>query len=209
MLTTSRGGWAAAFRGPVASLLVLAAGACPAMANVTLPAIFGDEMVLQRDMKVPIWGWADPGEKITITIPNQKLTAVADEKGRWRATFEPLAAGGLMDIVVQGKNQVKIRDVQVGDVWLCSGQSNMEWAVGQARDADLELPAANYPNIRLFTIVGEGRDVPQEKLQGKWAKCTPQTAAEFSAVGYFFGRQMHQNVKVPIGLIDNSWSTLR
>lgn len=205
MLTTSRGGWAAAFRGPVASLLVLAAGACPAMANVTLPAIFGDEMVLQRDMKVPIWGWADPGEKITITIPNQKLTAVADEKGRWRATFEPLAAGGLMDIVVQGKNQVKIRDVQVGDVWLCSGQSNMEWAVGQARDADLELPAANYPNIRLFTIVGEGRDVPQEKLQGKWAKCTPQTAAEFSAVGYFFGRQMHQNVKVPIGLIDNSW----
>jgi sialate O-acetylesterase len=205
MLTKRRGGWAATSRFVSASFLTLVWAVCIARANVTLPALFSDHMVLQRDMKVPIWGWADPGEKITITIPNQKLTAVADDKGRWRATFEPLAAGGLMDIMVQGKNQVLIRDVQVGDVWLCSGQSNMEWRLADVRDADLEVPAANYPNIRLFTIGGEGRDTPQEKLQGKWEKCTSQSAAEFSAVGYFFGRQLHQNLKVPIGLIDNSW----
>lgn len=205
MLTKRRGGWAATSRFVSACFLTLVWAVCIARANVTLPALFSDHMVLQRDMKVPIWGWADPGEKITITIPNQKLTAVADDKGRWQATFEPLAAGGLMDITVQGKNQVLIRDVQVGDVWLCSGQSNMEWRLAEVRDADLEVPAANYPNIRLFTIGGEGRDTPQEKLQGKWEKCTSQSAAEFSAVGYFFGRQLHQNLKVPIGLIDNSW----
>ena len=205
MSTKNRGSWTTATRAPLAFFLVMMGWVGPACADVTLPALFSDGMVLQRDMNVPIWGWADPGEKITITIPNQQLTAVADDKGRWRATFEPLAAGGMMDIVVKGNNEVKIKDVQIGDVWLCSGQSNMEWRLADSRDADLEMPAAVYPNIRLFTIGGEGKDTPQEKLQGNWEKCTPQTAAEFSAVGYFFGRQMHQNVKVPIGLIDNAW----
>jgi sialate O-acetylesterase len=205
MLSTNRGGGWVAVRGLLASFLTVAAMGSAAIANVTLPALFTDGMVLQRDLKVPIWGWADPGEKITITIPNQKLSAVADAEGRWKAVFEPLAAGGSMDLIVQGNNEIKVKDVQVGDVWICSGQSNMEWPVAETRDADLELPAANYPNIRLFTIGGVGRDKPQEKLEGKWEKCTSATAAQFSAVGYFFGRQLHQNVKVPIGLIDNAW----
>ena len=176
-----------------------------AWANVKLPALFSEHMVLQRDMKVPIWGWADPGEKVTVTLPNQKLSAVADEKGRWQVVAEPLVAGGTMSLIVEGKNRIHLRDVQVGDVWLCSGQSNMEWSVADAVDADLEIPTANFPNLRIITVGTEGSQSPADNFDGHWDVCTSKTIPQFSAVGYFFGREMLQAVKVPIGIIDNSW----
>ena len=176
-----------------------------AWANVKLPALFSDHMVLERDVQAPIWGWAEPGEKITVTLPGEKLTAVADEQGRWRVVAGPLSAGGPMKILVDGKNHLELNDVQVGDVWLCSGQSNMEMSVANSANADLELPAANFPNLRIITVAKEGSQQPEDDVDGHWELCTPKTISQFSAVGYFFGRELLQTVKVPIGLIDNSW----
>ena len=132
--------------------------------------MFSDHAVLQRDMKVPVWGWAEPGEKVKVTIPNQKHTAEADADGRWQVTLEPLAAGGSFTMVVEGKNRLEIKDIQVGDVWLCSGQSNMEWSVADARDGDLEIPAANFPNMRLITVATTGSQTPVKDFDGHWER---------------------------------------
>ena len=186
-------------------ILIFAALAPHAWANVKLPALFSNFMVLQRDVKVPIWGWADPGEKITVTLPNQKLSTVADDKGRWQVVANPLAAGGAMTLVVEGKNRIEIFDVHVGDVWVCSGQSNMAWNVADSADADLEIPAANYQNLRIITVGTDGSQKPVDNFDSHWEICTSKTIPQFSAVGYFFGRELNQAVKVPIGIIDNSW----
>jgi sialate O-acetylesterase len=167
--------------------------------------LFSDHAVLQRERDVPIWGWADPGEKVKVTLPNQEHTAEADGTGRWQVTLTPLAAGGAMTIVFQGNNRLAINDVQVGDVWLCSGQSNMTWTVADSRDADIEIPAANYEHIRLINVATEGSQTPTIDFAGHWDLCTSKTVPQFSAVAYYFGRDMLQNVKVPIGLIHNSW----
>jgi sialate O-acetylesterase len=193
------------YRMPFLPCLILLTISTSAWADVTMPALFSDHMVLQRDMNVPIWGWAEPGEKVTVTLPNQKLTAESDGTGRWQVTTPPLAAGGAFMLIIEGENRLKIKDVQVGEVWLCSGQSNMEWSVSNTRDADLEIPAANYPNIRMITVATEGSQEPLKDFEGHWEVCSPKTVGEFSAVGYFFGRELHQQVKVPIGLVDNAW----
>jgi sialate O-acetylesterase len=176
-----------------------------ALADIKLPALFSHNAVFQRDRPVPVWGWAEPGEKIKLTIPNQEHTAEADANGRWQIILRPMAAGGSFSMIVEGKNRVQVNNIQVGDVWICSGQSNMEWSVADARDGDLEIPAANFPNIRLITVATEGSQTPLEDFTGHWDVCNPDTIPKFSAVGYYFGRDMLQNVKVPIGLIDNSW----
>jgi sialate O-acetylesterase len=174
-------------------------------AEVKLPAIFSDHMVLQREMKVPIWGWADPGENVTVTIAEQKQTTTADDKGHWRVTLDPLSSDEPQTMAVEGKNRVEVKDVLVGEVWICSGQSNMEYKVKDCWNGDLDVASAKYPNIRFVSVKGPGSQTTVEDFHGQWNVCSPKTVGDFSAVGYFFGRELHEQLGVPIGLIDNSW----
>lgn len=174
-------------------------------AAVGLPAIFSNHMVLQRDQVNPVWGWADPGENVTVTIAGQTHRATADQQGMWQVKLEPLPAGGPHELVIQGTNRIVLQDVLVGEVWVCSGQSNMEWPVRAVFNAELEHLAAKYPQIRFITVPHTGTQTPQNDFDGQWVVCTPETVNDFSAIGYFFGRQLHKTLDVPIGLIDNSW----
>ncbi len=176
-----------------------------ARADVGLPAIFGTHMVLQRDMNDRVWGWAEPGEKVTVTIATQSKSTETGADGRWSVTLDPLPAGGPHTLTVKGKNIITFEDVLVGEVWICSGQSNMQWAVGQSNDADLEAATAKFPNIRFISVPQVGTQEPQRDFKGSWQACSPATVKELSGVGYFFGRQLYQTIDVPIGLIDNAW----
>jgi sialate O-acetylesterase len=190
----------------VAALAVTAGWHSPAArAEVKLPAIFGDHMVLQRDQKDRVWGWADPGEEITVAIDGQTKAAKAGPDGKWQVTLDPIPAGGPYTVTVKGKNTVAYNDVLSGEVWVCSGQSNMQMPVAAANDSALEIKAANYPGIRLITVPNRGTQEPQKDFRGKWQVCSPQTVGGFSAVGFFFGRQLHQILGVPIGLINDAW----
>jgi sialate O-acetylesterase len=192
----------------LANSLVLLAALClasPVAANVRLPAIFTSHMVLQRDMPVPVWGWADAGEQVTVTVAGQKLTAMPGEGGKWTVKLAPLTTGGPITMTVSGKNTIALEDVLVGEVWLCSGQSNMQMTVKNSNDSDKEIAAANFPQIRLVTVPSRGTQEPQTDFQGKWSECSPATVPGFSAAAYFFGRELYRNLNVPIGLIHCSW----
>jgi sialate O-acetylesterase len=177
-----------------------------------LPAIFTNHAVLQRDKPLPVWGWADPGDEVTVEIEGgQSQTTKADAEGKWRVTLDPLKVGDPLTIHVSGrppqgaKNEIVITDILVGEVWLCSGQSNMEFALHGAANGDLDVATANQSNIRLVRVKEPGSQTPVEDFEGGWEVCTPKSAAGFSAVGYYFGRELHRNLHVPIGLIDDSW----
>ncbi|MDA2927222.1 sialate O-acetylesterase [Acidobacteria bacterium AH-259-G07] len=188
----------------VALLIVLGIGRA-VNAEVKLPSIFGEHMVLQQGQQNRVWGWADKGEKVEVTIAGQTHKAVANDIGYWLVKLDPLGSGGPYQMTLRGKNTITFGDVLVGEVWVCSGQSNMAWPVQAARDSDLEIRTANFPRIRLITVPPVGTQEPQSDFEGRWEVCRPETVAEFSAVGYFFGRQLHQTLNVPIGLIDNAW----
>lgn len=188
-----------------AVVAVIVSLSCSVRADVKLPAMFSDHAVLQRDMKVPVWGTADPGEEVTVAIGGQTHKAKADDKGNWQVTLEPLSVGKPLTLVVEGKNRVAVNDILVGEVWLCSGQSNMEFALSSATNGDLETSAANHPQIRLIDVKEPGSQTPVEDFDGAWRVCSPDNAGAFSAVGYFFGRELQDQLNVPIGLIDDSW----
>ncbi|QEG43348.1 sialate O-acetylesterase [Roseimaritima ulvae] len=177
-----------------------------ARGDVRLPNIFTDHMVLQRDQPNRVWGRADAGEQVTVKLGEQQHAATADDEGNWSVMLEPLSVGEPLTMTVKGNNQVTISDILVGEVWICSGQSNMAWRVGNSNDADLEIAAANYPQIRMINFPQVGS---QEKVwthdNRPWMVCSPETVGSFSAVGYFFGRQLHQTLGVPVGLINNAW----
>jgi sialate O-acetylesterase len=195
----------------VFALACLLAFPLATQADVKLPAMFTDHAVLQRDMPVPVWGTADPGEEVTVSIVGdnrghrQEQKATADAEGNWQVTLAPLAVGKPLTLIVEGKNRVEVKDILVGEVWLCSGQSNMEWSVSNCWNGDLDIAAANHPQIRLITVTGLGSQTPVEDFDGHWDVCSPETVKEFSAVGYLFARELQQQIGVPIGLIDNSW----
>ncbi len=178
-------------------------------AEVKLPALFGNHMVLQREMPVPVWGWADPGEKVTVTFRDQKKTAQADAQGNWSVRLDPLTLGKPGTLTVSGSNQLVLEDVLVGEVWICSGQSNMKWTVANALDADMEIAAANYPRIRLFNVPQVPAAEPQKDVQCEWTRCSSKTIPSFSAVAYYYGRTLHQTLDVPIGLIETAWGGTR
>jgi len=179
--------------------------AAPAAAQVRLPALFADHMVLQQGKPAPVWGWAAPGEQVTVRLGDRQAAATADASGRWLAQLPPLAAGGPHELTVQASNTITRHDVLVGEVWIASGQSNMEWPLRRAANADQEIAQADYPLIRCFTVTKAVAPEPQAECQGEWVICSPDTADDFSAVGYFFVRELHQRLGVPVGLINSSW----
>lgn len=180
---------------------------CPVslQADVKLPAIFSDHMVLQRDIDCKVWGWAEPGENVTVSILDQTHTATADKDGNWSLHLKPLKAGGPHELKIKGNNEITYADVLVGEVWVCSGQSNMGFTVSGSVDGDIEALAANFPKIRLISVPQVGTQEPQKDFQGQWEACTPDSVKSFSAVGYYFGRQLYETLGVPIGLIDDAW----
>jgi sialate O-acetylesterase len=189
----------------LAALLAAYCFATPARADVKVSPMFGDHMVLQQGIQVPVWGTTAPGEQVTVTVGPQKATATADASGKWAVKLPPLTAGGPFDVTVAGKNNLTFRDVLVGEVWVCSGQSNMEWSVNASGNPEQERAAANYPAVRMFTVKKAVTGQPAQTLEGSWAVCRPETVGNFSAVGYFFGRELHKSLNVPVGLVHTSW----
>ncbi len=187
-------------------MLLFAFWAHLAMHGEVLPApIFGDGAVLQRDMSVPIWGTATPGEKIEVVFCGQTVAATTDGAGRWRVVLEPLSASAKpSELIVRGRDSVIASNILVGDVWLCSGQSNMEMRVRDAANAKEEMAAATFPRIRQFYIPRAASETPQAEVRGSWTVCSPATVGDFSAAAYYFGRELHQQLNVPIGLINSS-----
>ena len=178
----------------------------PISANVSLPKIFGDNMVLQRHVPVPVWGWADANEKIEVRFNNQVKTAKAGKDGKWILHLEPENAGGPYTLIIKGKNLVQINNVLVGEVWICSGQSNMEWTVGQSMNAKEEIENANIPFIRHIKISKTISSLPNDDLtSGTWEVCDSSTVADFTGIGYFFARRIYDELKIPVGLINASW----
>lgn len=174
-------------------------------ADVRLPAVFSDHMVLQRDASVSVWGWADPDESIRVSIADQSVNAQANGDGRWQVELAAMEAGGPFALVVKGNNEVAIEDVLIGEVWLCSGQSNMAMQVQGAMNFDAERAAADLPKIRMFTTARQTAPEPQDDCTGTWAVCSPDAVGAFSATAYFFGRRLHESLDVPVGLINSSW----
>ena len=182
-----------------------------ASAEVRLPHILSSHMVLQRDRPMHFWGWADPDEKVTVTLDGQSAQSTADKLGKWSLYLPAHAAGGPFTIDVKGSNDLKIEDVMIGDVWFASGQSNMEMPLkgfpGNAtiQNSAAEIQNADQPKLRLLLIQRKTSNFPLSDYQDTWTTCTPETAADFSAVAYFFGRAISEKENVTVGLIDSTW----
>ena len=189
---------------PVALVAVLVSSAI-AQERPFLHPLFTDSMVLQRDAAVPIWGWTRPGTEVKVGMAGKSAAAVAGADGKWLVRLGPFRAGGPHKIEVSGPKAVTVKDVLVGDVWICSGQSNMEMGMGGVNHAAEEISRASFPGIRLFTVAKRVAMEPESVPGGQWSACSPETVGGFSAVGYFFGRHLHEQLKVPVGLIHTSW----
>jgi sialate O-acetylesterase len=177
-----------------------------ALADVRVSNVFGSHMVLQRRKPVPVWGWADPGEKVTVSFNSQTKGIKAGKDGKWTISLDPMEAGGPYQMTVAGKkNSVSFDDVLLGEVWICSGQSNMEWQLQSAINGKEEVKAANYPNIRHLMVKKAVSLTPKDDIEGTWTVCSPQTASVYTAVGYYFARQLQKQLNVPIGLINTTW----
>jgi sialate O-acetylesterase len=187
-------------------LAALSAATLPAAADVKLPAIFGDNMVLQQNMPIKVWGWAAADEKVSVKLAGKEQATQADKNGDWAVTFEPLKAGGdAIELTVTGNNTLTLKNILVGEVWICSGQSNMEFHLASVKNAQKEIEQSDYPQIREFSVEHIPCAIVARDLKGKWAVCGPKTSADFSAVGYFFARDLHKDLKVPVGMIHTSW----
>ncbi len=175
-------------------------------AEVKLPRIFSSNMVLQKGVEIPVWGWANKGERIEISFNNITIRTKTDNNGKWSVKLPAQEYGGPYTLTVKGKNTVVFDNILIGEVWVCSGQSNMEWQVANSVNAENEIAAANFPKIRLFTVPKTVAQFPNEDISsGEWVECSPETVGNFSAVGYFFGRDIFKELNVPVGLIHTSW----
>lgn len=202
----------------------IAAWAHLASAEVRLPRVFGSHMVLQQEKPLVFWGWGNPNETVTVTLESATQQAKANDRGEWRVTLPARKAGGPFTVKVSGSSEVVFEDVLIGEVWLASGQSNMEMGIGVCRDGKAEIAAANHPTMRLFLVANRWTPEPQSDLdagkpgeikpEGRWKVCSPETIAEggwggFSAAAYYFGRELQQKLGVPVGLIDATWGGTR
>ena len=180
-----------------------------AQADVRLPRIFTDHMVLQRDVPVHVWGWAEPGEKVTVQFAGQTVTATASAKGAWMVKLAAMKASATpQELIVKGKNSITIADVLVGDVWICSGQSNMEFDMNGC-NAPEDIAAANLPSIRHIKLDHRAMGQPDAEVVGQWSACTPDTVRGFTAVGFYFARRIQKETGVPIGLLNDNWGGTR
>nr|MDQ2732858.1 sialate O-acetylesterase [Armatimonadota bacterium] len=201
------GRWMNTF-GAVLMAVMMAAGV--GRAEVKLPHVFGSHMVLQRDQPVPIWGWADAGEDVSVTLGDgPAVTTKTDAAGKWTLNLPAHAAGGPFQLTVKGKNTITLDDVLVGDVWLCSGQSNMQFTVSGAQNAAADIAKADEPQIRQFAVPDVPAGSPAPDVQANWVVSTPATAGSFTAAGFFMARELHKELGVPIGLINSSWGGTR
>ncbi len=204
--TRSQGGWRR--HGPGMLALALGGLVAPGMADVKPCSLFSDGAVLQRDVHVPVWGTASDGEKVTVKFQEQEVSTTTKE-GRWLVRLQPLKAGGPFTMTITGSNVVEIRDLLVGEVWLCSGQSNMEIPVSQCENPEPVVGSSADARLRLFTVpkaeIPPNHIGPIPELTAKWAVADPATVAGFSGVGYFFGRRLRSELDVPVGLINSSY----
>jgi sialate O-acetylesterase len=189
---------------PVCMAWCVVAVGSAASAAVKLNGMFTDNMVLQQGKKVPVWGTAESGEKVTVSIDRQKANVKAKD-GKWMVWLKPMKAGGPFEMTVGGQNTITLKNVLVGEVWICSGQSNMGWPVSQTVNAQEVMANSANPQIRLYHVPNTTSDTPLTEVKGAWTECGPQTVPNFSAVGYYFGRDLQAALKVPVGLINTSW----
>lgn len=184
----------------------------PVQADVKLPKVIASHMVLQQKAPLPIWGTADAGEEVTVSIGDNKASTKAGADGKWSVKLKEMTAGGgPVELVVKGKNEIKLTDILIGEVWVASGQSNMEWSVTASANPAEEVAAAKYPSIRIFHVRKVPGVTPQAEvvLDREWSVCSPETIGNFSAVAYYFGRHIHKELNVPVGLINTSWGGTR
>ncbi len=175
-------------------------------AEVKLPKIFSSNMVLQQGIEIPVWGWANAGEEVTVSFKQSSVQTTADDNGKWMVKLPSQEYGGPFTLIVKGKNTIEFDNVMIGEVWVCSGQSNMEFQLVNAKNGSEQIEKANYPKMRLFTVPRKVAQFPEEDIaEGEWVECTPETAPYFSAVGFFFGKDLLEKLDVPIGLIHSSW----
>nr|MDP9173779.1 hypothetical protein [Planctomycetota bacterium] len=193
---------------------VVALSTALARADVKPNNLFSDHMVLQASTTVPVWGTAAPGEQVTVTLPDQKQSTAAGPDGKWMVHLASLKPGGPFEMTIAGNNSITVHDVLVGEVWLGSGQSNMQFPVGVSpvtkayngvTNMDQEIAAANYPQLRMYTVKTLTPAQPQDDTVGQWEVCTPDTVKAFSAIGYFFSRDLQKELNVPIGFINSSY----
>ena len=190
------------------SMLFLASAAPRALADVRLPKVIGSQMVLQRDRPLPIWGWADPGEAVRVRLDEAVARATADSQGHWIVVLPAVKADGKTHVLaVRGNNEIVLTDILIGDVWLGSGQSNMEMGITRCDTAATEIAAANCPRIRLLLVPKTSSDRPARDVRASWAVCSPKTIVAggwggFSAALYYFGRQLQRELDVPVGLVE-------
>jgi sialate O-acetylesterase len=188
------------------ALLLLTSLALTAHAELKLPPIIGDNMVLQQKQTNPIWGWDEPGAEVTVTFADQTKTAKADAQGKWTVKLDAVPANAKpATITIKGSSMRELKNVLVGEVWVCSGQSNMGFNLSSTWDADLDIAQAKHPLIRLISVPQVGTQEIQDDFKGLWEECSPANAGQFTAVGYHFGRVLHEILGVPVGLIDNAW----
>jgi len=170
-------------------------------AEVSLPRVFSDNMVLQRGMPIPVWGRADPGDKVVIRLTKHQCEGVADAEGKWHIILPAMKEGGPHEMKVSGKNTVSIKNILIGEVWVCSGQSNMAMRLCESSNKKTAVPDGGYPEIRLFKVRKKASAVPESDVEGFWKVCDGRAAMRFSAVGFYFGREIYEQIKVPVGLI--------
>ncbi len=179
-------------------------------AEVKLPKIFSSHMVLQRDREIPVWGWDAAGTEVTVTLDKASAKATADDKGNWKVNLPPMKAGGPYTVTVSGSSKVVFDDVLIGEVWLCSGQSNMEWTVANSINPKVEIEMGDRPFIRHIKVGLVPKDKPQTDISsGAWQVCSPQTVGNFTAVGYYFARKIQAELGVPVGVIGSNWGGTR
>lgn len=190
--------------------------AASASADVRLPRVFSDHMVLQRDVPAAIWGWADPGEKVTVRLGEKEFVAETGSDGKWAVKLTAMPAGGPHTITISAKNKIELQDVLFGEVWICSGQSNMDMGIKGIKDAQKEIASAKYPQIRLLWVPYKTAPEPLDDADVSWLPCSPENIvvrgffnSGFSAAGYFFGRELHRELKVPVGLVHTAFPATR
>ena len=186
-------------------LFLLLLGSALTFADVKLANIFTNNMVLQRNKTIHLWGNADKNEKIKITINSQTVEMAADENGKWKVELPPMDAGGPFELVVEGKNKIMLKNILIGEVWLASGQSNMEFQLKKSIGGEEEISKADFPSIRIFVVKHKVSDTPQEEVEGEWQVCSQKTIANFSGVAYFFGKKLLTELNIPIGIIQSTW----